>query len=65
MGFARRELEEALVAIDSTIGKCEKAQTKLKPGTAQHTLLVRRIRALNVASVLIRRELASLGPVEG
>lgn len=65
MGFARHELEEALVAIDSTISKCEKAQAKLKPGTAQHTLLVRRIRALNVASVLIRRELESLGPVEG
>lgn len=60
VSFTRGELEEALVAITSTLGKCEKAETKLKPGTPQHTLLVRRIRALDVASVLIHRELESL-----
>jgi len=43
--FTKDELEEALRAIDSTISKCEKVQPKLKPGTSQHTLLIRRIKA--------------------
>lgn len=55
--FHKEELEEALRAITSTIGKCEKVQPKLKQGTSQHTLLVRRIKALNIASALIKREL--------
>ncbi len=55
--FTKEELSEALRAITSTIGKCEKVQPKLKPGTSQHTLLVRRIKALNIASELIKREL--------
>lgn len=55
--FTKEELEEALRAIASTISKCEKVQPKLKPGTSQHTLLVRRIRALQIASVLVKREL--------
>jgi len=55
--FTKEELEEALRAINSTIRKCEKVQPKLKQGTAQHTLLMRRIRALNIASELITREL--------
>ncbi|CAH8707036.1 hypothetical protein M5W83_02790 [Paenibacillus thiaminolyticus] len=55
--FTKDELEEALRAIDSTISKCEKVQPKLKPGTSQHTLLIRRIKALYIASALIKREL--------
>lgn len=51
------ELEEALRAIHSTIGKCEKVQPKMKEGTSQHTLLVRRIKAFQIASALIKREL--------
>jgi hypothetical protein len=42
--FAKAELAEALRAIVSTVSKCEQVQPKLRPGTAQHTLLVRRIR---------------------
>ena len=57
--FTKQDLEEALRAIASTISKCEKVQPKLRQGTSQHTLLARRIRALQVASVLIRRELDS------
>ncbi len=60
--FAKDDLEEALRAIVSTIGKCEKVQPKLRPGTSQHTLLVRRIKALRIAAALIERELASAGP---
>jgi len=55
--FTKEELEEALRAITSTIGKCEKVQPKLKQGTSQHTLLVRRIKALYIASALIEKEL--------
>ena len=55
--FTKEELEEALRAISSTISKCEKVYPKLRPGTSQHTLLTRRIKALHVASTLIKREL--------
>lgn len=55
--FTKEELSEALRAIVSTIGKCEKVRPKLKPGTPQHTLLIRRIKALNIAAVLIQREM--------
>lgn len=58
--YTKEELEEAFRAIDSTIRKCEKVQPKLKEGTSQHTLLIRRIKALNIATALIKRELESL-----
>ncbi len=55
--FTKEELGEALRAIASTISKCEKVQPKLKQGTPQLTLLERRIKALYIASALIKREL--------
>lgn len=55
--YTSQELAEADRAIQSTIAKCEKVLPKLKPGTSQHTLLVRRIRALQISVELIRREL--------
>lgn len=58
--YTRTELEEALRALNSTLSKCEKAQPKLRPGAAQHTLLDRRIKALRIASELITRELNAL-----
>ena len=58
--FTKEELEEALRAISSTISKCEKVQPKLKPGASSHTLLIRRIKALNIASALIKKELSHL-----
>lgn len=57
--FTKEELEEALRAITSTVSKCEKILPKLKQGTSQHTLLVRRIKALDIASELIRKELGT------
>lgn len=57
--FTKEELEEALRAMDSTIGKCEKVQPKLKEGTSQHTLLVRRIKAFRIASSLIEQALVA------
>lgn len=55
--YTKEELGEALRAIASTISKCEKVLPKLKPGTSQHTLLLRRIKALNIASSLITKTL--------
>ena len=61
--FTREELNEALRAIVSTINKCEKVQPKLKEGTSSHTLLIRRIKALRIASILIKRELDEVGEI--
>lgn len=55
--YTKDELSEALRAIDSTISKCKKVLPKLNEGTSQHTLLVRRIKALEISSELIKREL--------
>lgn len=60
MNYTKEELEEALRAITSTISKCEKIQPKLKKGTSQHTLLVRRIKAFYIATSLINKELEKL-----
>jgi hypothetical protein len=53
----QHELSEALRSIESTLGKCEKALTKLREGMSQHTLLIRRIEAFNIAVELIKREM--------
>lgn len=55
--YTKEELEEAHRAIASTISKCEKVLPKLRPGTSQHTLLIRRIKALNISLTLITREM--------
>lgn len=60
--YTEEELRQAHRAITSTISKCEKVQPKLQPGTSQHTLLVRRIKAFKIAADLIGRELADIGP---
>ena len=55
--FTKEELEEALRAIASTNSKCEKVQPKLEQGTSSHTLIIRRIKALQIASALITQAL--------
>lgn len=55
--YTKEELEEALGAIVSTVSKCEKALLKLKQGTSQHTLLIRRIKAFHIALEMIEQEL--------
>ena len=57
--FTRDDLQEALSALDSMIGKTEKAQVKFSPGTSQHTLARNRLKALRIASALITRSLKS------
>lgn len=58
--YMEEELHEALRAIYSTISKCEKVLPKLHDGTPQHTLTVRRIKALQIAVTLISRELENV-----
>lgn len=55
--YEQKELQEALRSIQSTIGKCEKVLPKLREGTSQHTLTIRRVKALQIAVTLITREL--------
>ncbi|MDI1328405.1 MAG: hypothetical protein PSV23_16570 [Brevundimonas sp.] len=54
---SEHDLREALRAIGSTLAKCEKALVNLKPGTAQHTLLTRRIAAFTIAIELLKERL--------
>ena len=54
---SEHDLREALRAIESTLSKCEKALVRLTSGTAQHTLLTRRIAAFAIAIELLREKL--------
>lgn len=62
--FTRDELEEALRALDSLIGKCEKVQLKLREGTSQHTLTKNRLKAFYIAKALITKTLTEIPPKE-
>ena len=58
---SRHDLHEALRSIESTLSKCEKAVTKLREGTSQHTLTIRRIDAFRIAITLIKEKLDAIG----
>lgn len=47
------DLEKAISVISTTIANCEKAQIKFSDGTAQHSLLRNRIKALNISRSLL------------
>ena len=55
--YTKAELEEAKVALTSTLHKCEKIDEGKKLEKSQQTLLDRRIRALRLALNLIEQEL--------
>lgn len=55
--YSEEELKEAIRSIESTISKCEKVLPKLKQGTSQHTLLIRRIKAFQIALSLLKEKL--------
>ena len=55
------DLSEAFRAIESTLNKCEKALTKLREGTSQHTLTKRRIEAFSIALKLIKDQQEAIG----
>jgi hypothetical protein len=54
--YTTDELQEAIQPIASLIGKSEKAQQKLTPGTWQHTMLRVNLKALHIAAMLINKE---------
>lgn len=51
--YTPEQLREALRPIASLIGKSEKAQLKLAPGTWQHAMLGDNLRALHLATALM------------
>jgi len=55
--YSEEELKEAIRSIESTISKCEKVLPKLRQGTSQHTLLIRRIKAFQIALSLLKEKL--------
>lgn len=50
------DLQEALRPLASLISKSEKAQQKLAPGTWQHTMLRENLKALHIASALMKKK---------
>ena len=55
--FTKDELSRARAAFESARHRVEKVLPKFAPGTPQHTLAVRRIRAFEIAVHLIQTEL--------
>jgi len=55
--YTEEELKNALEAVTSVMSRVEKVQPKFEAGTPQHTLAVRRIKALSISSAFIKREL--------
>lgn len=53
----KEELADALEVVTSTIRNCEKIQPKFAEGTAQHTLLNNRIKALYITKALITSDI--------
>jgi len=61
--FTPEDVRAALVPLTSLLSKSEKSQTKLAPGTWQHTMLADNIAALRIAEALMRDEPAGAGDV--
>jgi hypothetical protein len=55
--FERDELQTALAAFASMIGRAEKAKSAFASGTSQHSLQRNRLKALRVAEALVMAEL--------
>lgn len=54
------ELKEAKKSLTSLLSKCDKATLKLEGKSSQYTLMVRRIKALNISLQLIDIELKKI-----
>jgi hypothetical protein len=54
--YSKKELDDVVHLISSTISKCEKTKLKFKEGTSQHSLLKNRIKALNISKDLIEND---------
>jgi len=55
--ITKKDLADALQAIASMISRTEKAKMKFAQGTSQHTLLMNRLKSLQIISSLITKEL--------
>jgi hypothetical protein len=55
--YTKKELEEAITALASTLHKCEKMQDSGKLQSSQKTLNDRRAKALRIALALIEKEM--------
>ena len=58
--YTKEELEDALGAVTSMIGRCKKMEGKFAEGTSQHSLLKNRIKALQISETLIAGRLEYL-----
>ena len=56
--YTKTELKETQKSISSMLFKCKKSLAKLEQRTPQHTLMIRRIKALQISLELINLELA-------
>jgi hypothetical protein len=56
--FNKKDLEDALRAVNSIISKCEKAQEKFQEGNSQHTLLKNRLKAMYISKSLLIDEIS-------
>lgn len=56
--YTYEELNIVLWEVSATISKCEKIQGKFAEGTAQHSLLRNRIKAMVISKLLIENELS-------
>lgn len=54
--YTQADLKNALAPLASLISKSEKAQKKVLPGTWQHTMLGKMLKALYLASPLVTKE---------
>lgn len=58
--YTIEELTEALKAVNSIIGKCEKAQEKFSEGNSHHTLLKNRLKAMYISKSLITEAISKI-----
>lgn len=54
--YSQGELQNALKIITSTILNCEKIHPKFPEGTSQHSLLINRIKSLQISKSLIEND---------
>ena len=59
--YTEKELKDALQTVTAVISACEKAQPKFAPGTAQHSLLKNRLKALHISAALMKGTPAAVG----
>jgi hypothetical protein len=54
--YAKEDLTETLMMVDSIFGRCERMLGKFPEGSSQHSLLKNRLKALTIAKDLLAKE---------